>query len=169
MKQFKECARLHSVNEQVFGHVFLIGFLIMVALIGYGVSTTDSGSPIFILTTIGILSVAFLLLISSNRITYLDDSKSTLEIRWFFAYRFCFRRQRILLEEVQKLNLITITDFEGDKTYQLNFEVLANDEGLAKPTPYEIKIMYSQSLDPILKSSERLGKLLRKKLVRTHK
>ena len=164
MKQFKECARLGSINEQIFAHVFLLGFLIIFATIGCNTSTPENKD--FILSSTGALGIGFLLLISSNRITYLDDSKSTLEIRWFFAYRFCYRRQRIPLSEVNQLTLLTITDSDGDKSYELNIEAVSRDQGLIKHSPDKIKIAYSQSLDPILKFGEKLSKLFRKKLVR---
>lgn len=167
MKQFKECARLHSLNEQVFAHVFLFGFLFIIATIIWGASFSDGTSPLSILTFLGAFGIAILALISSNRITYLDDTKSTLEIQWIFAYRFCIRRRAIPLKDVIQLTLLTITDFEGDKTYRLNIEVFAKDRGLLKHTSDKIAIVFSHSLDPILKSGEQLGKLFRKKLVRT--
>ena len=165
MKQFNECARLHSLNEQILAHIFLVGFLIIVATIR-SCGSSDDTSPVYILTCLGALGAAILALISSNRITYLDNTKSTLEIQWIFAYRFCYRRQTIPLKDVIQLTLLTITDFEGDKTYKLIIEVFTKERGLLKHTSDKIAIVFSNSLDPILKSGERLGKLFRKKLVR---
>jgi len=166
MKQFKECARLHSLNEQIFAHVFLFGFLSFFAAVSSGSYASENGCPPPMLIILGVMSATILVLISSNRITYLDELKSTLEVRNFFAYRFCYRRQKIPLTDVNQLTILTITDSDGDKTYELNIEVVSKNRGLICHTPDKIRIALSQSLEPILKSGEKLSKLLDKKLVR---
>lgn len=167
MKHWQECTRLHTVNEQVFAHVFLAGVLCVANLIVYAAEPSLSAGPVLV-WIIATFSIAFFLLATTNRITYIDDSKETIEVRSIVLYWLCYRRRSISPKDLLHLTLVTITDADGDKSYRLEMEVAeVVQRSLVKPTPpLRIVIQYARDLAPILKSAERLSKLFGTKLVR---